>query len=117
MRTAAQFPNSTGGRLPSAGTAEFGCSVETGLVSRLDHEMKLLCNLLMLLSALPLVFVGIMSLFIFAKPEYDLRLVVGSVVFSGALVGRCILEAGGRRVADDQQGAAVDDRRRECDRG
>ena len=74
--------------------------------------MKLLCNLLMLMSALPMAFVGIMSLCMFPKVEYDLRLVVGSVIFSGALVGRCILEAGGRRVVDSQpaQAQAADER-------
>ena len=79
--------------------------------------MKLLCNLLLLLSALPMAFVGIMSLCIFPKAEYDLRLVVGAVIFSGALIGRCILEVGGRRVADAQQGAADDDRPQAGDRG
>lgn len=54
--------------------------------------MKTICNLLMVLAALPMAFVGLMSLIHFPKAEYDLRLVVGAVIFSGALIGRCVLE-------------------------
>lgn len=54
--------------------------------------MKTICNLLMVCAALPMAFVGLMSLIQFPKAEYDLRLVVGAVIFSGALIGRCILE-------------------------
>ena len=54
--------------------------------------MRFLCNSLMVLSALPMAFVGIMSLIYFPKAEYDLRLCLGAIIFSGALIGRCILE-------------------------
>lgn len=54
--------------------------------------MRMICNLLMVLSALPMAFVGIMSLVYFPKAEYDLRFVMGAIIFSGALIGRCILE-------------------------
>jgi len=54
------------------------------------------------LSALPMAFVGIMSLILFPKAEYDLRLVVGAILFSGALIGRCILDAVSRPAADAQ---------------
>ena len=54
--------------------------------------MRAICNLLMVLAALPMAFVGIMSLIYFPKAEYDLRLILGAVIFSGALIGRCILE-------------------------
>ena len=87
------------------------------LGTRPAPKMKLLCDLLMLLSALPMAFVGIMSLIYFPKAEYDLRLVVGAVIFSGALVGRCILDLSGRRATDAQHRAAADDRAQASDRG
>ena len=56
------------------------------------YEMRVLCTLVMLASLLPVLFVLFMTAVQFHKPQYDSLLIVGSVFFSGGLIGRCILE-------------------------
>jgi len=51
------------------------------------------------------------------KREFNEWLMVAAIIFSGGLVGRCILEASHRTRADAQHGAAADDRPQAGDRG
>lgn len=55
--------------------------------------MRVLCTLVMLASALPVLYVLVMTAIQFHKPQYDSLLIVGAIFFSGALIGRCVLDA------------------------
>ena len=65
-----------------------------------EKSLRGLCSSVMVLAALSMLLMGVMRAANFPKSEYDLWVFVSALLFSAALVGRCILEASRRARVD-----------------